>query len=122
MSYETIMAEIQQLQAKAEQLRRSEHKTACREVRRLISLYNLTAADVGFTEMSPAVGNAKGKSSKGVKKAKAERTRRPVPVKFSDGRGNTWTGRGKSPSWVKRAIESGATLESLRIAVSDGQP
>lgn len=41
--------------------------------------------------------------------------KRKLPVKFRDGAGNTWTGRGSQPRWLRAAIESGKTLDDLRV-------
>jgi DNA-binding protein H-NS len=38
-----------------------------------------------------------------------------VPVKYRDSDGNTWTGRGMQPVWVREAIAAGKSLESLRV-------
>jgi len=36
------------------------------------------------------------------------------PVKYKDRTGNSWTGRGPKPNWLKQALASGKTLEDLR--------
>jgi DNA-binding protein H-NS len=38
-----------------------------------------------------------------------------VAAKFKDGAGNTWSGRGLQPRWLKAAIEAGKSLEDFRI-------
>lgn len=38
-----------------------------------------------------------------------------VPPKFADDQGNTWTGRGNTPRWLKEAIASGKTKEDFAI-------
>jgi DNA-binding protein H-NS len=43
------------------------------------------------------------------KKAK----RAPSKVHYSDGAGNSWTGRGPKPRWLKAAIDSGKTLQDF---------
>jgi len=50
-------------------------------------------------------GRAAGKSRRGGR----------VPVKYRDADGNTWTGRGMQPVWVREAIASGKTLDSFRV-------
>ena len=47
-------------------------------------------------------------------KAPAKRAKRaPSKVTYSDGAGNSWTGRGPKPRWLKTAIESGKTLQDF---------
>lgn len=37
------------------------------------------------------------------------------PVKYRDNQGNTWTGVGQRPRWIRAAISAGADLEQFRI-------
>lgn len=39
-----------------------------------------------------------------------------MPTRYKDDKGNTWTGRGHRPGWLKAAIESGAKLEDFLVA------
>jgi len=43
-------------------------------------------------------------------------TRAPVPVKYRNSEGHTWTGRGKPPRWLAEAEASGTNRETFRIA------
>lgn len=36
-------------------------------------------------------------------------------VKYRDAAGNTWTGSGKRPNWVRKALLEGATLEQFAV-------
>lgn len=46
-------------------------------------------------------------------KAKAGKT---VPIKYRDGNGNTWSGRGVKPRWLTNALATeGTTLEQFRV-------
>ena len=47
-------------------------------------------------------------------KETASPAKKSVRVKYSDGQ-NTWTGRGRTPLWVKSFVESGGTLASLEV-------
>lgn len=38
-----------------------------------------------------------------------------IPVKYDDGNGNRWTGRGRRPRWLVAAIEAGASIEDFRV-------
>jgi DNA-binding protein H-NS len=37
----------------------------------------------------------------------------PKRPKYSDANGNTWSGRGKRPTWIMQALAEGKTLEDL---------
>lgn len=49
----------------------------------------------------------------GPAKKKKLSSRRPSSVLYRDGAGNSWTGRGPRPRWLKEALEGGKTLEEL---------
>jgi DNA-binding protein H-NS len=40
---------------------------------------------------------------------------RKVPVKFRDGSGNTWAGRGAQPIWLREKLKAGAKLQDFAI-------
>lgn len=37
------------------------------------------------------------------------------PVKYRDEKGNTWTGVGQRPRWLRAAMAAGATLEQFAV-------
>lgn len=41
---------------------------------------------------------------------------RKVAIKFSDGKGNSWSGRGRQPVWLRDALAAGASIDSFRVA------
>ena len=46
--------------------------------------------------------------------AKAKKAKRaPSKVNYSDDAGNSWTGRGPKPRWLKAALDSGKTLQEF---------
>lgn len=49
-------------------------------------------------------------------KAKAATAGKAVPIKYRDGNGNTWSGRGVKPRWLTNALATeGTTLEQFRV-------
>lgn len=38
-----------------------------------------------------------------------------LPPKYRDANGNTWTGVGKRPTWLRVALQNGATLSQFRV-------
>lgn len=50
---------------------------------------------------------------KGLKPAKS-----PVPAQYQnpDNANEQWSGRGRKPGWIKQSLDSGRTLDQLRIA------
>ena len=48
------------------------------------------------------------------KKTASKSARKPGPAKYKDRAGNSWSGRGPQPNWLKQALAGGMTLENLR--------
>ena len=38
-----------------------------------------------------------------------------LPVKYRDDKGNTWTGVGQRPRWLKARLELGASLDQFKV-------
>lgn len=78
------------------------------------------ALDAGKKLADFAVGGgtidapAKKGSNKTAKKTASKGANKPRPVKYKDRTGNSWSGRGPQPNWLKQALASGKTLEELR--------
>ena len=83
-----------------------ERTLAIAQVRELIKANDLTAVDLGFTrkELVKRVGGAAGDKRNTV----AAKYREPAS-------GKTWTGRGKSPSWMTEQIAAGHKKEDFLI-------
>lgn len=61
-----------------------------------------------------AVGRKKAaKATKSGRKGMKKRA--PVPAKYRDDAGNTWSGRGSRPRWLVAALASGKKLESMAL-------
>jgi DNA-binding protein H-NS len=79
------------------------------------------ALDAGKKLADFAVGGgtieatAKKASNKtATKKTASKGAKKPGPAKYKDRLGNSWSGRGPQPNWLKQALTSGKTLEDLR--------
>ncbi len=84
--YAKIKAQIVELQAQAEEVRRQEIAAVVAELQGKIAEYGLTAQDLGCAERA-----RRGRPPK----------KGPLPAKYRDPKsGNTWSGRGKPPHWI----------------------
>ena len=105
------MASLQDLIAQKEALEREIERTkqqgrtdAIEKIRALMAEYDLSAGDLA--------GKA-GKSSRG-KSAKGKTTK--VPAKYRDSStGETWSGRGLQPRWLKAALAAGRKLDEFTL-------
>jgi DNA-binding protein H-NS len=46
---------------------------------------------------------------------KGGKKRAKATAKYRDGQGNTWSGRGRAPTWLQKKLASGAKKEDFRI-------
>jgi len=93
-TYAEINRKIEELTKQAEALRVQESKQVVESIREQINLYGLTVEDLF------------GKPRKGV----------TVAMRYRDGKGNEWSGRGKRPRWLAEALKNGASQDSFLIA------
>lgn len=82
-TYQEYTAKIAELQALAEAARKAEIAGAREQISAIMKEHGLTIGDLG-----------------GSVKTKVAKERAPVAIKYADGQGNTWTGRGRSPTWL----------------------
>ncbi len=114
-TYTQLVKQIATLQAEAEKLRREEIDGVIARIREAISFYNLTAADLGLATKA-AAGEAKAPKGKRGRKPKAAKTAKAAAVvKYSNGAGGTWGGRGKRPQWLRDALAAGKQLSDFAV-------
>jgi DNA-binding protein H-NS len=111
LSATTIRARIRALESQARRLERNATK-GLRATAALIVKHGLSLAD-----LRQAFTLSKGKGRRGSALAG-----RPVPIKYRDGQGNTWTGRGRPPLWLVAAEKAGKKRDSFLIASEQPKP
>ena len=90
-------AEIEKQIAETQSAERSE---AVAKIKTLMSQYGLTLADIGSKSAPSRRGGSGAK----------------VAPKYRDpATGETWSGRGLKPKWLKAAIDSGRSLDDFAI-------
>lgn len=99
-----LMAQKEALERQIEQTKSSERGAAIDKVRAMMAEYGLTPADLGTRSAKSAV--KKGKSAGGGK----------VAAKYRNAStGESWSGRGLQPRWLKAAIASGRKIGDFAI-------
>lgn len=96
-----IEAEIAKLRKQKDAIRAREVAGVIRRIRKAIDYYGLTAEELGFGP------GTRGKA--------ARKTSRKVAVKFRDGAGNEWSGRGRRPAWFIAALAAGRSIDELEV-------
>ncbi len=101
------MASLQELLAKKEAIdreieltQRQQRNDAIAKVRALMSEYGLTVADL---------------SAKGAAKSRPEPGRKVAAKYRNTATGETWSGRGLQPKWLKAAVADGRKLEDFAV-------
>jgi DNA-binding protein H-NS len=61
---------------------------------------------------APKVRSAKAAGAKPVGKTSPIKGTK-APIKYRDNNGNTWSGRGSQPRWLRAAIASGKKIEDF---------
>lgn len=122
-----IDAEIAKLQQQRAATIAKEVDGVVARIKEAIAHYNLQVEDIFGPGAAPKAA-PKAAATKAVASRPAAGATRPtngrkgpakgtkVAVKYRDDSGNSWTGRGSTPRWVRDALAQGATLESFRVA------
>lgn len=117
-SLKQIQAEISKLEREADVARRREIAGVVAEIKMKMKQFGIVASDL------------QGASTKKGAKAQAEKIRKPrktggssklkgrkVEAKYRHpDSGQTWTGRGRQPTWVSDFLNTGRTLDQLKIS------
>lgn len=114
MKYLEIIEQISVLKRDADRLRRKELASVIREIKSQIKTYGITAEDLGFDALRGASSPQRGQSTskKGIA---GRRSGRKVAPKYADSNGNSWSGRGKQPNWLKTYLSNGGDLAALLV-------
>lgn len=99
-SLQELLAQKEALDREIDQTKKQERSEAIRQIRELMSQYGLTQADL-------AVRNAPKNKADPAKKVAAKYRHAET--------GETWSGRGLQPKWLKAALASGGKLSDFAV-------
>ncbi len=101
-----MVAQKEHLERQIESTRKSEREAAIAQVRNLMNDYGLSMSDLGPKPGGGRLAVQKGGTTKGSK----------VPAKYRDpSTGDTWSGRGLQPKWLKAALQGGKKLDDFAV-------
>ena len=119
-TYKTLIAKIEKLKLKAEQIRQTEIKGVVGRIRDAMAHYGLTAEDLRLPGKAGGHAGVAGKAAtqtaiktanKAGKARKANAAANPGAPKYRDPlSAKTWTGRGKPPNWIVGVADRSAFL------------
>jgi DNA-binding protein H-NS len=115
LSAQALKARIAELQ-KQLQAAESAKGPAIKRVKALMKKLGVTVADLAEETVAPVKGRRSRKPGSMASAAKPSRKAgSKVAIKYRDEKGNTWTGRGKTPRWLADAEKTGANREQFLI-------
>lgn len=94
-SYLELKAQAELLLKQAEEVRRQEVAEVIRDIKEKMAQYGLTTEDLDSAGKKAAVKSA--------------------VVKYRGPNGEEWSGRGRTPVWMKEAEEQGKTREDFAV-------
>ena len=95
-----LLAQKEAIEQQIEQTKKQERGDAVNKVRALMAEYGLTVADIGGKAATKAKSGGGGK----------------VPAKYRNAStGDSWSGRGLQPRWLKAALASGKKLSDFAV-------
>ena len=98
-----LLAQKADLERKIQETQRHERQSAIEKVRALMAEFGLSVEDLNGKSASTS---SRKKSSDGTRKA---------AVKYRDAAGNTWSGRGLQPRWLREALSQGKSLNDFSV-------
>ncbi len=110
-TFQQIQKQIEALTREAQNLRKKEISDVVARIKEAIAVYGLTAQDLG---LAGTRGRPPKVKSVAAPAPTAKKTRK-VKVKYRDNAGNTWTGRGSRPRWLRDALAGGKSIESFLV-------
>lgn len=124
-----LQAQIEDLQKQAAVVRTRQYSKAVADIAATMKAFGIPLAEVSKALGKIAGKKARGRPAKVALPAKPGRKARPngaaapkkarkgksVPIKFKGPEGETWSGRGKQPVWLRKLVESGRKPEEFRV-------
>ncbi len=104
-TYQQLVKQIEVLKKQADQVRRKEVQGVVSRIKEAIAAYELTPEDL-FGKSSRTSGAGAAASRRAPANGKA---------RYQDDAGNTWSGRGPRPQWLKAALAEGRSLEDFAV-------
>jgi DNA-binding protein H-NS len=112
-----LLQQIEKLKQEAEAIKRKEVAEVIERIREAIRYYGISAKDLGLSgkPSSPKTSGSSYGKSRG-----AGVLRKGSAIRYADGNGNSWSGFGPRPRWLKEALANGVQIEALTVRVAKG--
>ncbi|MBA3589025.1 MAG: H-NS histone family protein [Methylibium sp.] len=97
-----------ELHDQIETARQGEHTEAVAQIKALMEKHGVTMAELGGTKGKPGRTPRAAKAANGPGRKVAPKYRNPAT-------GDTWSGRGLQPNWLKAALASGKKIDEFAL-------
>lgn len=111
--------QIAELQKKSSEAQKKNRPGILTDLREKMHAYSITAQEL--TSPEPKARKIKSEKIDGPKPAQGEKVKKVAAVvvpKFKGPDGQTWTGRGTAPNWIKELISAGRSKEEFLIVTA----
>lgn len=103
-----LLAQKAELERQIAEQSRAEREQAIAQVRQLMAQHGLTLADIGGAARPQPLRAARAPGGPGPAAKVAPKYRHPET-------GETWSGRGLQPNWLKAALAAGRSLSDFAL-------
>lgn len=103
-----LLAQKAELERQIAEQSRAEREQAIAQVRQLMAQHGLTLADIGGAARREPLRAVRAAGEPGPASKVAPKYRHPET-------GETWSGRGLQPNWLKKALADGAKLTDFAL-------
>ena len=111
-----LQGQIEKLQKQANDIKAREFDKTVAEIKAQMLAFGISVKDLTTTK--PA-GKGKGKADKPVRVTKAnsgaKKAAKPVEAKYRGPNGESWSGRGLMPKWMKALVVEGKSKQDFAV-------
>ena len=111
-----LQGQIEKLQKQANDIKAREFDKTVAEIKAQMMSFGITVKDLTSTKTA---GKGRGKAAKTVRATKAvsgaKKTAKPVEAKYRGPNGESWSGRGLMPKWMKALVAEGKSKQDFAI-------
>ncbi len=101
-TYLELKAQAEALMQQAEEARKKEIAEVVADIKTKMQEYGITASDLGIAVSAKRASKKVGPSS-------------PSVVRYRSPNGEEWSGMGRQPAWMKKAIDEGKNKEDFAV-------
>jgi len=115
-----LQSQIASLQKQAAEIRLKETDRTIQEILGLMKAFGITHADLRRADGAMRRPRKSKSRSTGNLPHSTKKKGKPVPAKYIGPDGETWSGRGRTPVWLRNLVKIGHTKEEYEVKSSVG--